>query len=94
MFNLTEPQRRVKLNALAAVTHDLLPAITCPTLVITSRQDHVVDPTNGPLIAQRLGSKRIGLSWLEDSHHVATLDNDQALIAQQTAAFIRSIAGC
>ena len=54
----------------------------------------MVDPTNGPLIAQRLGSKRIGLSWLEDSYHVATLDNDKALIAQQTAAFIRSITGC
>ena len=79
--------------ALAAVTHDLLPEVTCPALVITSREDHVVDPANGPLIAQRLGSSRIELSWLDDSYHVATLDNDKARIAQQTVAFIRSIAG-
>ena len=82
-----------QVYALTAVTHDLLPTITCPTLVITSREDHVVDPTNGPLIAQRLGAKRIELLWLDDSYHVATLDNDKALIAQQTVAFIRSIAG-
>lgn len=65
----------------------------CPVLVITSREDHVVDPRNGPLIAQRLGAKRIELLWLDDSYHVATLDNDMALIAQQTVAFIRSITG-
>ncbi|MDR7149404.1 carboxylesterase [Hydrogenophaga palleronii] len=79
--------------ALAAVTHDLLPTIACPALVITAREDHVVDPTNGPLIAQRLGSSRIELSWLDDSYHVATLDNDKLRIAQQVVAFIRSIAG-
>jgi carboxylesterase len=77
--------------ALAAVTHDLLPTITCPALVITSREDHVVDPANGPLIAQRLGSGRITQLWLEDSYHVATLDNDKDRIAQQAVAFIRSI---
>lgn len=79
--------------ALAAVTHDLLPGITCPALVITSREDHVVDPANGPLIAQRLGSSRIELSWLDASYHVATLDNDKERIAAQTVAFIGSIAG-
>ena len=82
-----------QVYALAAVTHDLLPLVQCPVLVITSREDHVVHPTNGPLIAQRLGSKRIELQWLDNSYHVATLDNDKDLIAQQTVAFIRSIAG-
>lgn len=79
--------------ALATVAHDLLPGVTCPALVITSREDHVVDPSNGPLIAQRLGSSRIELSWLDDSYHVATLDNDKDRIARETVAFIRSIAG-
>jgi carboxylesterase len=77
---------------LATVVHELLPTVTCPVLVITSREDHVVDPANGPLIAQRLGSRRIELSWLDDSYHVATLDNDKARIAKETVAFIRSIA--
>ncbi len=78
---------------LASVTHELLPTVTCPVLVITSREDHVVDPSNGPLIAQRLGASRIEMSWLDDSYHVATLDNDLDRIARETVAFIRSIAG-
>ncbi|OYV02404.1 MAG: carboxylesterase [Burkholderiales bacterium PBB5] len=73
-----------QVYALAAVTQDLLPQITCPTLVITSREDHVVDPTNGPRIVRTIGAKRVEMLWL---------DNDKALIAQQTVAFIRSIAG-
>jgi carboxylesterase len=79
--------------ALATVAHDLLPSVTCPALVITSREDHVVDPSNGPLIAQRLGASRIEMRWLDDSYHVATLDNDQERIARETVAFIRSVSG-
>lgn len=78
--------------ALATATHELLPVVTCPALVITSRVDHVVDPSNGPMIAGRLGSGRIDMRWLDDSYHVATLDNDKTRIAEETVAFIRSIA--
>ena len=82
-----------QVNALAAVTHDLLPRIKCPTLVIQSREDHVVDPSNGPRIVGLLGSSRVELVWLENSHHVATIDHDKDLIAQLTIDFIASIAG-
>ena len=79
--------------ALFSVTHDLLPKISCPVLVIQSREDHVVDPSNGPRIVRRLGSSRIDLRWLDDSYHVATLDNDLGYIGRETIAFIRGIAG-
>jgi carboxylesterase len=82
-----------QIYALAAVTQDLLPLIKCPTLVIQSREDHVVNPGNGPRIVGLVGSKRVELLWLEDSYHVATIDHDKDLIAQQAIAFIRSIAG-
>lgn len=82
-----------QIYALAGVTHDLLPLIRCPTLVMQSREDHVVDPTNGPRIVKGLGSKRAELLWLEDSYHVATIDFDKELIAREAIAFIRSIAG-
>ncbi|RYE45585.1 MAG: carboxylesterase [Hyphomicrobiales bacterium] len=82
-----------QVYVLAAVTHDLLPRIKCPTLVIQSREDHVVDPTNGPRIVRGVGSDRAELLWLNDSYHVATIDNDNALIAERTIAFVRSIAG-
>jgi carboxylesterase len=76
-----------QVYALAAVTQDLLPKIRCPVLVMQSREDHVVKPANGPLIASR-----VELLWLEDSYHVATLDNDKQLIARQAVAFIQRIA--
>ena len=79
--------------ALFSVTHDLLPKVTCPVLVIQSRDDHVVDPSNGPRIVRRLGSSRIDLRWLDNSFHVATLDNDLPLICSEILAFIRGIAG-
>lgn len=82
-----------QLYALVGVTRDLLPRISCPTLVIQSREDHVVDPGNGPRIVRGIGSNRVSLLWLENSYHVATLDNDRDLIGRETVAFIRAIAG-
>ena len=82
-----------QIYALAAVTHDLLPLIKCPTLVMQSREDHLVKPDNAARILQSLGSNRAELLWLENSYHVATIDNDKDLICRSAAAFIRSIAG-
>ena len=82
-----------QVYALAAVTQDLLPRIKCPTLVIQSREDHVVAPGNGPRIVGLIGANRVELVWLENSYHVATIDHDKALIAQLTIGFIKSIAG-
>jgi carboxylesterase len=79
-----------QLYALMAVTRELLPRISCPALVITSREDHVVPPMNGPLIVELLGSTDKRLLWLEESYHMATLDNDKERIAEETLAFIRS----
>lgn len=82
-----------QLYALTAVTQDLLPSIKCPTLVLQSRDDHVVHPSNGPRIVSGVGANRVELLWLENSYHVATIDHDKDLIASQTIAFIKSIAG-
>ena len=82
-----------QIYALAAVTQDLLPRVKCPTLVMHSRDDHVVSPTNGPITVRLLGANRVELLWLDNSYHVATLDHDKDLIARRTIEFIRSIAG-
>lgn len=78
------------LYALMAVTRELLPRVVCPTLVFTAREDHVVLPENGPYIVEHIGSSDKNLIWLENSYHVATLDNDKELIAAETLKFIRS----
>lgn len=82
-----------QLFALVGVTRALLPRVKCPTLVMQSRDDHVVEPENGGRIARLLGASQVELQWLDDSYHVATLDFDKALIARKAVAFIRSIAG-
>ena len=78
------------LYTLMAVTKDLLPRVVCPMLVFTSTEDHVVPPTNGPFIMEHLGSHDKRLLWLENSYHVATLDNEKERIASEMIAFVNS----
>ena len=81
------------IYVLCAVTQDLLPRVKCPTLLMHSREDHIVNPSNGARIVQQIGTSRVELVWLENSYHVATIDNDKAEIFERTAAFIKSVAG-
>lgn len=77
------------LYTLMAVTRELLPRVSCPTLVFTSTEDHVVPPANGPYILEHLGATEKRLVWLENSYHVATLDDDRERIAAEMIAFIQ-----
>lgn len=67
--------------------------ITAPLLVFVSKQDHVVPPSNGPLIMQRVSSQEKELVWLENSYHVATLDYDCDTVIRRCVEFIRKHAG-
>jgi carboxylesterase len=78
-----------QLYALMYVTRDLLPRVKCPTLIFQSRDDHVVPPPNAPFILDNIGATDKRLAWLDNSYHVATLDNDKELIAGETLRFIR-----
>jgi len=78
-----------QIYALMSVTRELLPRITCPVLVIQSRDDHVVVPDNAPFIIDNIGAEDKRLLWLENSYHVATLDYDKELIARETLKFIQ-----
>ena len=66
--------------------------IGCPTLVITSRQDHVVEPGDSEVIAAAVGGPVEHL-WLEKSFHVATLDYDRAELEQAALAFAQRVTG-
>ncbi|HUX05128.1 MAG TPA: alpha/beta fold hydrolase [Acidimicrobiales bacterium] len=69
-----------------------LGAITAPSLLLQSREDHVVTPDNSEdLVA--LVSGPIERIWLEDSYHVATMDNDQEFVEASTVAFVRKVLG-
>ena len=56
--------------------------ITQPALVITSRQDHVVNPEDSDVLAEHIAGP-VERLWLEKSFHVATLDYDRASSRRQ-----------
>ncbi len=64
--------------------------ITMPALVITSRQDHVVNPEDSNILAAEIQGPVEHL-WLEKSYHVATLDYDRAEVESATVAFARQV---
>jgi carboxylesterase len=79
-----------ELTKLLAEVREGLGRIEAPALVIASRQDHVVEePSNAEHIMGNLGSREKELLWLEDSYHVATLDNDAGLIIERAASFFK-----
>lgn len=65
-----------------------LSTITAPTLVLQSREDHVVTADNGDAVVASLAGP-VERIWLEDSYHVATLDNDAALLEGAVVAFLK-----
>lgn len=80
-----------ELLTLMKVADELMPRITCPALVVTSREDHVVPPANSEYILNRISSDQKRQLWLENSYHVCTLDNDKDLILQESLSFINNL---
>jgi carboxylesterase len=66
------------------------PSILCPLLLITSVQDHVVDPAQSDYLAERYGGP-VERVMLERSYHVATLDHDRELIEERAVDFARKV---
>jgi carboxylesterase len=69
-----------------------LGSFTSPLLVIYSRDDHSVPPANSKALPELVASKSVTVLELENSYHVATLDNDLPLIAERVASFAESLA--
>jgi carboxylesterase len=78
-----------QIYGLMAVTRDLLPRVTAPTLVLASSEDHVVPPENSAEILRRIGSVRREMLVLKNSFHVATIDHDKDLINESIRRFFR-----
>ena len=67
-----------------------LASITAPSLLLSSREDHTVAPDNGDEIVEK-SSGPVERIWLEESYHVATLDNDQELVESATIDFLAKV---
>ncbi|MGB0101060.1 MAG: alpha/beta fold hydrolase [Nocardioides sp.] len=68
-----------------------LPRITAPVLYFRSTEDHVVDEASEPLITGGVSSTDLSVVRLENSYHVATIDNDAELIFSESAAFVARV---
>ena len=77
------------LRRLWKQTRSELGRVTAPVLAFTSVDDHVVEPESTDLLLAGIASTDVTRVRLEDSYHVATLDNDAPLIFGRTAAWIR-----
>lgn len=64
--------------------------ITCPVLVFRSRIDHVVEPVSGRVLLKGLAGGTVEERILEDSYHVATLDNDAQTIFAGSLEFVQA----
>jgi carboxylesterase len=85
------PTRAVMaLRRLWRVTRADLAAVTAPVLLFRSREDHVVEPASAALLLSGVSSTEVTEVLLEDSYHVATLDNDAPRIFRESAAWIRA----
>jgi carboxylesterase len=90
---------RMPLRALLSLSHlwkltraDLA-KITQPVLLFRSTVDHVVEPSSGRTVLSSISSRDVTETLLEDSYHVATLDNDAPRIFADSAAFISRLSG-
>jgi carboxylesterase len=80
------------MTAWKTVREDL-PKVTQPLLMFLSAEDHVVDPSSARIIRGTVSSRDLGEQTLENSYHVATLDNDAPTIFEESAQFIRRVTG-
>ena len=64
-----------------------------PLLLLHSVVDHVVAPSNSAAVLAGVSSADVTEIVLEDSYHVATLDNDAERIEKESIAFIARLSG-
>jgi carboxylesterase len=89
-YTRTPLKAAASLGQLWTLVRRDLGRITCPVLLFRSRVDHIVEPENSAAILAGLGSSQVEERVLEDSYHVATLDNDAPAIFAGSAEFVRA----
>ena len=85
---------RTPLHALASLTEFWrivradLPKVTQPVLIARSVEDHVVPASSTAAILAEISSTEVTEMLLENSFHVATLDNDAPALFDASLAFV------
>lgn len=83
------PLRSVhELLDLMEETKMLVSSIKCPTVIFKSATDHVVPPTNSAFIFEQVNTLNKNMITLQNSYHVASMDNDAHLIVDKIHFYI------
>lgn len=77
-------------RALPRIRTQLLDLVQ-PLLLVTSRQDHTVDPANGDAVAELVGSGEVERVVCERSYHVPQIDWDREKVESAVEAFVARI---
>jgi carboxylesterase len=91
-YPLTPVEPLLSLHAALADLRPALADVRCPVLLLTSPQDHVVEPVSSDLVAAAVQGP-VERVVLERSFHVATLDHDAALVERSAVDFVRRVTG-
>ena len=91
-YDATPVKAALSLFEAAAEVGAGLGKVEVPVLLMSSPQDHVVDPTSGDVLAERVGGPLTRVA-LERSFHVATLDHDGELVASKVVEFMGEVLG-
>ncbi|OAV60825.1 hypothetical protein A6F49_10050 [Enteractinococcus helveticum] len=67
--------------------------ISSPVTLYWSTQDHIVPPTTAKLLRRRMEPNLLRIVHMDNSYHVATLDNDAPLIYQDSVNTLLSLSG-
>lgn len=81
------------LSQLWKVVKPDLGRVSQPILVMTSPDDHVVEPENSDYILEHVNSVDRHQVVLPESYHVALLDNDSQTVIDATTEFVARVAG-
>lgn len=79
-YNRTPVRAAWSLSQLWRLVRADLAAVRAPVLLFTSRVDHVVEPVNSRIVLDGVSSTDVTHRLLDNSYHVATLDNDAPTI--------------
>jgi carboxylesterase len=82
----------LSLAEAAAALRDDLGKVACPVLLMTSPQDHVVQPSDSDELAAGVAGDVERVS-LDRSFHVATIDHDRDLINEKAVDFAGRVTG-
>lgn len=84
------PLRSLLVDGIAPIEHRFA-ELGAPLRLFTSRQDHVVPPTDSEHLARTYGGT-VEHTWLDRSFHVATQDFDRDLVTAESVAFVERMA--